>query len=102
MNQSSCLCICDSRKWHRGRALKNMKARYVNPSKLLVTALDSHVICEDKDLLYEEAPQAYKDIEQVMQDMIDHGLITVIAILRPLITYKMRLRADAPSEGDQM
>lgn len=41
----------------------------------------------DKELLYEEAPQAYKDIEQVMQDMIDHGLIKVIAILRPVMMF---------------
>ena len=56
------------------------------------TALGSRVICEDKDLLYEEAPQAYKNIDVVIQDMLDAGLIRVIAIFRPVITYKTRRR----------
>jgi release factor H-coupled RctB family protein len=48
------------------------------------------VICEDRDLLYEEAPQAYKDVGAVVQDLVDAGLVRVIATLRPLITYKLR------------
>ena len=48
------------------------------------------MICDDKELLYEEAPQAYKSIDQVIQDMIEHGMIRVLATLRPLITYKVR------------
>ena len=46
------------------------------------------MICEDKDLLYQEAPQAYKDINVVIQEMVDASMIKVIAKLRPLITYK--------------
>jgi release factor H-coupled RctB family protein len=48
------------------------------------------VICEDKELLYEEAPQAYKNIDVVIGDMVQAGLIRVVATLRPLITYKLR------------
>jgi release factor H-coupled RctB family protein len=51
------------------------------------------VICEDKDLIYEEAPQAYKNIDIVIQDMVDAGLLEVIAVFRPVITYKTRRRA---------
>jgi release factor H-coupled RctB family protein len=54
------------------------------------TQLGSRVICEDRDLLYEEAPQAYKDVGAVVQDLVDAGLVRVIATLRPLITYKLR------------
>ena len=54
------------------------------------TELGSHVICEDKELLYEEAPQAYKNISVVIDDLVDAGLIDVIAILKPVVTYKVR------------
>ena len=57
---------------------------------LTKTALGSRVICEDKNLIYEEAPQAYKNIDIVIQDMVDADLIQVIAIYRPVITYKKR------------
>ena len=49
-----------------------------------------YVICEDKDLLYEEAPQAYKNIDAVIADLIGADLIEVVATLKPVITYKMR------------
>ncbi|MCE9522577.1 MAG: RtcB family protein, partial [Alphaproteobacteria bacterium] len=41
-------------------------------------------------LIYEEAPQAYKDIHRVILDLQDAALIDVVATLRPLITYKTR------------
>jgi release factor H-coupled RctB family protein len=52
--------------------------------------MGSHVICEDKDLLYEEAPQAYKNINRVIMDLEAEGLIDVVAVMRPLVTYKVR------------
>ena len=58
--------------------------------KLQKTELGSYVICENKDLLYEEAPQAYKDIDIVVQDLVDDKIVEVIAIFRPIITYKTR------------
>jgi release factor H-coupled RctB family protein len=54
------------------------------------TELGSQVICEDKALLYEEAPQAYKNISSVIGDLTAAGLAEVIAVLRPLVTYKVR------------
>jgi release factor H-coupled RctB family protein len=51
------------------------------------------VICEDKALLYEESPQAYKDIDRVVGDLVAAGAVIVIATLRPLLTYKTRARA---------
>lgn len=77
------------RKWRRS----GVKARLVNRysvSDLTRTPLGGRVICEDKALIYEEAPEAYKDISVVIADMQEAGLIDVIATLRPLITYKTR------------
>ena len=57
---------------------------------LTQTSFGSIVICDDKKLLYEEAPEAYKNIEQVIEDLKHYGLIEVIASLKPYITYKTR------------
>ena len=77
------------RKWGRTQAKAKLVDRY-SPQQLTRTALGSAVICEDRDLLYQEAPQAYKNVEQVMADMVDAGLAEVIAVLRPVVTYKTR------------
>jgi hypothetical protein len=78
------------RKWSRGKALSRMRGRYRNPTPLLTTSLGSAVICEDKELLYEEAPEAYKEVTEIVQDLVDKRLVRVVAVLRPVITYKMR------------
>jgi release factor H-coupled RctB family protein len=75
------------RKWRRGDTRKRLSSKY-KPKDLLQTEFGSRVICGDKQLLYEEAPQAYKNISTVIQALVDAELISVIAILRPVITYK--------------
>jgi release factor H-coupled RctB family protein len=77
------------RKWSRSDSRARLEKRF-SPPDLARTDLGSHVICEDKDLLYEEAPQAYKNITVVIEDLVTAGLIEVLAILKPLVTYKMR------------
>ncbi len=79
------------RKWKRSDSKNRLSSRYT-PESLMQTKLGSKVICEDKQLLYEEAPQVYKNIEIVVKDLQTAGLITVIATLRPVITYKTRRR----------
>ena len=66
-----------------------MRERF-GPHQLVQTPLGGRVICERRDLLYEEAPAAYKNIEVVVQDLVDAGLASVIATFRPLLTYKTR------------
>jgi hypothetical protein len=77
------------RKWSRSEARLRMRERF-GKKQLVQTALGGRVICEERDLLYEEAPAAYKNIEAVIQDLVDAGLASVIATFRPLLTYKMR------------
>lgn len=77
------------RKWNRGSCKERLKDRFKTKA-LLQTEIGSHVICDDKELLYEEAPQAYKNINQVIKDLLDAGLIEIIATLKPVITYKNR------------
>jgi release factor H-coupled RctB family protein len=77
------------RKWSRSEARAKLDRKYTI-ADLQRTKLGSRVICEDRELIYEEAPQAYKAIHQVIHDLQDAGLVDVVATLRPLITYKTR------------
>jgi release factor H-coupled RctB family protein len=77
------------RKWSRSDARARLSRRF-RVADLERTALGGRVICEDRDLIYEEAPQAYKDIHQVVHDLEQHGLVDLVATLRPLVTYKTR------------
>lgn len=85
------------RKMNRSKALAHHKSKYPNAKQLLQTDLDSVVVCEKKDLVYEEAPASYKDIDDVVKCMTngvvdeeDRGLVRVLATLRPLLTYKYK------------
>ncbi|MDP3509036.1 MAG: RNA ligase RtcB family protein [Candidatus Melainabacteria bacterium] len=75
------------RKWKRSECRGKLEPRYTKES-LKRTELGGRVICEDRALLYEEAPQAYKDIDIVVADLVNADLITVIATFAPIITYK--------------
>ena len=77
------------RKWARSEARLRMRERF-GKQQLVQTAFGSRVICGERDLLYEEAPAAYKNIEAVIQDLVDAGLVSVVATFRPLLTYKCR------------
>jgi release factor H-coupled RctB family protein len=77
------------RKWARSETRLRMRERF-GVMELVQTSLGGRVICEERNLLYEEAPAAYKNIEAVIQDLVDAGLVSVIATIRPLLTYKTR------------
>ena len=77
------------RKWARSEARLRMRERF-GKEELVQTSLGSRVICGERDLLYEEAPSAYKSIEAVIEDLANAGLVSVIATFRPLLTYKRR------------
>ena len=77
------------RKWARSEARLRMRERF-HSHQLVQTPLGGRVVCEVRDLLYEEAPGAYKKVETVVQDLVDAGLVSVIATLRPFLTYKTR------------
>lgn len=52
------------------------------------TPFGGRVICEDRDLLIEEAPQAYKSADSVVSDLEAMGVAQRIATLNPLLTFK--------------
>ena len=73
--------------WQRSECKGRLSQKYPADS-LRKTALGSTVVCADKHLLYEEAPQAYKNIDNVVQALCDAGLVRVVARLKPVLTYK--------------
>lgn len=48
------------------------------------------VVCDDKELVWEEAPEAYKDVEMVGEDMRRCGVAEVVGRCVPRVTYKVR------------
>jgi release factor H-coupled RctB family protein len=77
------------RKWNRSESRLRVR-EYQKAAQLTQTPLGSRVICENRNLLYEEAPLAYKNVETVVEDLRQAGLVRVVARLRPLLTYKTR------------
>ncbi|MEV1329381.1 RNA ligase RtcB family protein [Micromonospora costi] len=75
------------RKMSRADALRRGRAKHT-VDELRRTPVGSLVVCGDRQLLFEEAPSAYKRIEHVITDLVDHGLATPVATTVPLVTYK--------------
>lgn len=78
------------RRLARTAARVGDKAHHPDARELLITELQSRVVCDDKALLYEERPEAYKDAGCVISDLVENGLCGVVAVMRPVVTYKMR------------
>jgi release factor H-coupled RctB family protein len=77
------------RKWSPSVGKTRARERH-RADELAETTLGSRVICARRELLYEVAPLTYKHIEVVIADLAEAGLISVIATLRPVLTYKTR------------
>lgn len=77
------------RKWSRSSVKGKLENKY-RKKDMIKTGLQSYVICEDNELLYQEAPEAYKNIDTVIDDLVQFGLVQKVASFRPLITYKTR------------
>lgn len=75
------------RKWARSICKSRINNKYDRDS-IRTTALKSRVICHDTNLLFQEAPEAYKNVEEVIRTLIEYDLIEVAATMRPLITFK--------------
>jgi release factor H-coupled RctB family protein len=75
------------RKMSRADALRRGKAKHT-VEELRRTPVGSVVVCGDRQLLFEEAPTAYKRIEQVVGDLVAFGLATPAVTTVPIVTYK--------------
>jgi release factor H-coupled RctB family protein len=84
------------RKMSRADALVRGRAKHT-VEELRRTPVGSLVVCGDRQLLFEEAPTAYKRIEQVIGDLVGHGLATPVVTTVPLVTYKTADLGSAPA-----
>ena len=75
------------RKWARSDCMGRLRPKF-SLADLQQTRFDSAVVCADRELIYEEAPQAYKDVDGVIASLHEAGLLTLVARLKPLLTYK--------------
>ena len=75
------------RKWQRGECKGRLSHKYTADS-LRQTEFGSVVVCQDKALIFEEAPQVYKSIDSVIAAMKNAGLIELVARFKPVLTYK--------------
>jgi len=88
------------RKMSRADALVRGRAKHT-VEQLRRTPVGSIVVCGDRQLLFEEAPTAYKRIEQVIGDLVAHNLATPIVTTVPVVTYKTADRPDAEFRRDK-
>ena len=76
------------RKWNRQSTAARVREKHSDMQSLLQTKLGTKVICPDKELLYEEAPEAYKDIEEIIADLAAFELAKPLARLKPVVNIK--------------
>ncbi len=82
------------RKYDRSSMHGRVRAKKSDLMRLQRTALGGHVVCEDRDLLIEEAPEAYKSSDRVVADLEATGAARRVAAFRPVVTFK-KARAGA-------
>lgn len=75
------------RKMARHEAEAKLRGRY-RRDELRRNPWGGRVVCGEDRLAWEEAPECYKPVASVVGDLVDAGLITLIAALRPLVTFK--------------
>jgi release factor H-coupled RctB family protein len=86
------------RKYDRASMHGRVRVRKSDVARLERNPYGGIVVCGDRDLLAEEAPEAYKNIDRVIADLVEFGLARVVATFRPLVTFK-KAQANAAAGG---
>lgn len=90
------------RKHDRGSMSKRVETTASGLARLARNPFGGHVVCTDRRLLVEEAPEAYKDVGRVVAEMEAAGLCRVVAVLKPLVTFKTaRLPHEAGTAAER-
>jgi release factor H-coupled RctB family protein len=76
------------RKYDRASMHGRVRAKKSEVARLGRNPYGGIIVCEDRGLLVEEAPEAYKNVERVIADLVEFGLARVVATFRPLVTFK--------------
>jgi len=88
------------RKFDRASMIGRVGATRSDRDRLARNPFGGRVICEDRALLVEEAPEAYKPIGGVIADLEAFGLARVVATFRPLVTVK-KIAVTRPRREDR-
>ncbi|MDR0355852.1 MAG: RtcB family protein [Deltaproteobacteria bacterium] len=75
------------RKWPRSLCRERLSKKK-DKFSLTRTELGGRVVCRDAENLFQEAPEAYKDVRQVVDCLTSREAAEVSAIFRPLLTFK--------------
>jgi release factor H-coupled RctB family protein len=86
------------RKYDRASMHGRVRVKKSDVARLERNPYGGIVVCGDRGLLAEEAPEAYKNIDRVIADLVEFGLARVVATFRPLVTFK-KAQANAAAEG---
>ncbi|KAF1930701.1 uncharacterized protein M421DRAFT_99332 [Didymella exigua CBS 183.55] len=81
------------RSMSRTKALSSLSQKYKGQNILQPRAGDAEgtwVVCDEKDLVFEETPDAYKDVQAVGQDLVDAGAARIAGWCRARVSYKVR------------
>jgi release factor H-coupled RctB family protein len=84
------------RKYDRGSMHGRAGNKKSDLERLARNQFGGVVVCDDRAMLIEEAPDAYKSIDRVIDDLVTFGLARVVATFRPLVTFKSA-KTSAPS-----
>jgi release factor H-coupled RctB family protein len=88
------------RKFDRSSMIGRVGATKSDRERLARNPFGGRVICEDRALLAEEAPEAYKPISGVIADLESFGLARLVASFRPLVTVK-RIATERRQKEDR-
>lgn len=76
------------RKFDRASMHHRIGTKKSDLARLARNPAGGFVVCEDRALLVEEAPEAYKSAERVVEDLAFFGLAVPVVRFRPLVTFK--------------
>lgn len=76
------------RRYDRSSMHGRVRSKRSDLDAMRRTPFGGRVICEDRDLLVEEAPAAYKSAASVVADLQTTGVARKVATLNPLLTFK--------------
>lgn len=75
------------RKWARSLCKSRIRNKY-DRNTIRQNKYGGRVVCHDTDLLFQEAPEAYKNVEHIIETLLEYQLCSVVATFKPLLTYK--------------
>ena len=84
------------RRYDRSSMHGRVRGKRSDIAAMQRTPFGGRVICEDRDLLIEEAPQAYKSARVVVADLQVFGVAQPVATLDPMLTFKKTRQEEKP------